>query len=137
MSINTRTKRTTDMATNRIVVTGTIITVVSDMKRLLLWSIAAGAIALAAPALAHDTPNLEHSHAFQSTAYGTWRQGHYVHGPQGSIIIWSPQPYTGYQNAPNVRFARPQPITRPPGSPVARTRADSNPSLEYGRKKDR
>jgi len=111
--------------------------IITELKSFVLAAGAAGAIALAAPVQGHDTPNLEHSHAFQQTAYGTYRQGHYVNGPQGSIIIWSPQPYTGYQNAPNVRFARPQPITRPPGNPAVRPRAGNTPALEYGGKQNR
>ena len=107
------------------------------MKWLTILAIAAGSMAMAVPGQAHDTPNFEHSHAFQQTAYGTYRQGHYVSGSQGSIIIWSPQPYTGYQNAPNVRFARPQPITRPPGNPAVRPRAGNTPAPEYGRKQNR
>jgi hypothetical protein len=79
-------------------------------------------------AAAHDTPNLEHSHAFQKTGYGTYRQGHSVNGPQGSIIIWSPRPYTGYQNGPAVKFARPQPITRAPGTPAASAPGRSQPA---------
>jgi len=38
-----------------------------------------------APAYSHDVPNMQHTHAFQQTAYGKYRQGHYVNGPQGSI----------------------------------------------------
>jgi hypothetical protein len=107
--------------------------IITELKSFVLAAGAAGAIALAAPVQAHDTPNLEHSHAFQQTAYGTYRQGHYVNGPQGSIIIWSPQPYTGYQNAPNVRFARPQAILKAPRNPIAKPRVGQAPTLEPGK----
>jgi hypothetical protein len=107
------------------------------MKCLGFWAGAAALFAMAVPAQAHDTPNLEHSHAFQQTAYGTYRQGHYVSGPQGSIIIWSPQPYTGYQNAPNVRFARPQPITKAPRNPIPVPRAGQIPALGFGHERER
>jgi hypothetical protein len=87
-------------------------------------------------AAAHDTPGLEHSHAFQKTGYGTYRQGHSVNGPLGSITIWSPQPYTGYRQGPAVKFARPQPITRPPDSQSAGTAAGQGPAPVHGRAKD-
>ena len=104
------------------------------MKWIIISVIAVGLGAMALSAQAHDTPNLEHTHAFQQTAYGSYRQGHYVSGPQGSIIIWSPQPYTGYQNAPNVRFARPEPITKAPSNPTPRPGAGQKPTLERGDK---
>jgi hypothetical protein len=89
----------------------------------------------AAPqARAHEVPNMEHSHAFEQTGYGTYRQGHYVNGPQGSIIIWSPRTQTGYGRGSQVRFARPQPITKAPGSPKKQSRAESDPSIKYGKK---
>jgi hypothetical protein len=105
--------------------------------KLQLWSIVA-VVLLACQAVpaaqAHEVPNMEHSHAFEQNGYGSYRQGHYVNGPQGSIIIWSPRTYTGYQNGSAVRFARPTPITRAPGTPLKKRRADSDPSLEYGKK---
>jgi hypothetical protein len=107
------------------------------MKWFTILAVAAGSMAMAVPVQAHNTPNLEHSHAFQQTAYGTYRQGHFVNGPQGSIIIWSPQPYTGYQNAPNVRFARPQPITRPPRNPIGKPGAGQMPAPGFGYKQER
>jgi len=87
----------------------------------------------AAPAMAHEVSNIDHTHAFQQTAYGKYRQGHYVNGPQGSIIVWSPRTYTGYQNGSQVKFARPSPITRAPGQPAAQKHSQSNPAIEYGR----
>jgi hypothetical protein len=96
---------------------------------------ATGALVLfMAPAYPHDVPNIDHTHAFQQTGYGKYRQGHYVNGPQGSIIIWSPRTYTGYQNGRQVKFARPSPIVRAPGSPVAKTRSQTDPAIEYGKK---
>ena len=79
------------------------------MNRLILASLVFGLWMLTGTALAHDVPNMEHTHAFKQAGYGTYRQGHSVNGPQGSIIIWSPRTYTGYQSAPSVRFARPEP----------------------------
>jgi len=87
-------------------------------------------IPVAAPA--HDTPGLEHTHAFQKTAYGIYRQGHSVNGPLGSITIWSARPYTGYQNGPAVKFARPEPITKAPVGPSAGSRAGQNPAPDDG-----
>ena len=107
------------------------------MKWFFVLAIVVGVIARPAPLWAHETPNIEHGHAFQQTGYGTWRQGHYVSGPQGSIIIWSPQPYTGYQNGSRVRFARPQPITKAPAGPTIRPGAGLNPAPGYVRKPDR
>lgn len=102
------------------------------------YTLAAGvaALSITVGTSAHDTPGLEHTHAFQKTGYGTYRQGHSVNGPLGSITIWSPQPYTGYKKSPAVKFAQPQPITRPPGSPSAPARAGQDPALVYGRPKD-
>ena len=104
------------------------------MKSVLILTAVAGALLVAAGAQAHEVPNIEHTHAFEQTGYGTYRQGHAVNGPLGSIIIWSPQTQGGYQSPPPVKFARPQPITKAPGSPAARTRTDKDPALEYGKK---
>jgi len=98
---------------------------------------AAAALSTSFTAPAHDTPGLEHTHAFQKTGYGTYRQGHSVNGPLGSITIWSPRPYTGYQNGPAVKFARPEPITRAPGSPLAGARAGQHPAQDPGQRKTR
>jgi hypothetical protein len=84
--------------------------------------------------LAHDVPNMSHTHAFKQTGYGKYRQGHYVNGPQGSIIIWSPQTYTEYQSGPAVRFARPRPITRAPGSPAVIKKSEADPAVDYGKR---
>lgn len=108
------------------------------MKRTIMLAAAAGlavaAVATMGTALAHDVPNMSHTHAFKQTGYGTYRQGHSVNGPYGSITIWSPRTYTGYQSAPAVQFARPEPITTAPGAAAAQFRTDRNPALEYGRK---
>jgi hypothetical protein len=83
---------------------------------------------------AHEVPNIPHTHAFQQTGYGTYRQGHTVNNQYGSITIWSPRPYTGYQSGNTVKFARPEPITRAPGSPVAKTRVQADPAIQYGKR---
>jgi len=99
--------------------------------------LAAVTVALFTPVavLAHDTPGLEHTHAFQKTAYGTYRQGHSVNSPLGDITIWSPRPYTGYQNGPAVNFARPEPITKAPVNPSVGSRGGQNPAPEYAQRK--
>ena len=104
------------------------------MKRLILLSIAASAWLLNGPLAAHDVPNMPHTHPFKQTGYGTYREGHSVNGPYGSIIIWSPQTYGGYQSAPNVRFARPTPITRAPGTAAPKARPESDPAKDYGKR---
>lgn len=104
------------------------------MKRKVILAVATALGLGAGAAWAHDIPNMQHTHAFEQTGYGTYRQGHTVSGPHGDITIWSPRPYTGYQAAPPVRFARPEPITRAPGTPDLQTRTDRNPALEYGKK---
>jgi len=90
------------------------------------------ALLLSNAVVAHEVPNLEHSHAFQRVGYGAYRQGHYVNGPTGSIIIWSPQLYTGYADDPPVEFARPRPITKAPGSAGLRPPKMRSHSLRYG-----
>lgn len=105
------------------------------MKPKVILAVAAALGLGAGAAWAHEVPNFEHTHAFEQTGYGTYRQGHTVNGPHGSITIWSAKPYTGYQAGPPVRFARPEPITRAPGSPPAlQNRTDRNQILEYGKK---
>jgi len=106
------------------------------MKWFVLLIATTAAIGISPAAPAHDTPNLEHTHVFQKTGYGTYRQGHSVNGRLGSITIWSPRPYTGYQTGPAVKFARPQPITRAPGTPAPRTNTQ-NPAAGYGRAESR
>jgi len=97
----------------------------------------AAAMAASPMAPAHDTPNLEHTHAFEKTGYGTYRQGHSVNGPLGSITIWSPRPYTGYQSGPVVKFAHPEPITKAPGTPAATPPAGRNSAPGYGQSKSK
>ena len=85
------------------------------LKGLSGFALAAFLLSAAASAAAHDAPDFDHSHAFQQSDSGVWRQGHSVNGAQGSIVIWSPRSYDGYQKTSPVRFARPRPLTRPPG----------------------
>lgn len=98
-----------------------------------IFAAVATALALAAgPVQAHDVPNMDHTHAFQQQSYGKFRQGHSVNNEYGSITIWSPRTYTGYQTPPAVRFARPEPISRPPGTPGLQKRTEQNPARDYG-----
>ena len=85
------------------------------------------------PAFAHEVPNIAHTHAFQQTGYGNYRQGHYVNGPQGSIIIWSPRNVGSYLAKPPVTFARPEPITRPPAHLMKPEKQASDPTEQYGK----
>ncbi len=90
-------------------------------------------LAFSTAAYGHDVPNIKHTHAFQKTGYGKVRQGHYVNGAQGSIIVWAPGNAAGYGKAP-VKFARPSPISRAPGAPVAKTRSQVDPEIQYGKR---
>ena len=56
-----------------------------------------------APLAAHETPGIEHTHAFEQTGYGTYRQGHSVNNRLGSITIWSARPHTGFTAKPPVK----------------------------------
>lgn len=85
------------------------------------------------PALAHETPNMKHSHAFERSGDGTIRQGHSVNNELGRITIWSAKPYDGYASPPPVRFARPQPILKAPKIPLIAPRRQ--PAREYGEPK--
>jgi hypothetical protein len=106
------------------------------MKMTIVMITAAAALLLfSAPAWSHEAPNIEHTHAFQKKSYGEYRQGHYVNGPQGSIIIWSPNNVNSRQGGSTVNFARPAPITKAPGTPNA-TRSQANSAIQYGTKKD-
>jgi hypothetical protein len=104
------------------------------MKRSILFGVAAGSWLLSGLLFAHDVTNMAHTHAFKQTGYGTYRQGHSVNGPNGSIIIYSARPYTGYQSSPNVKFARPEPITRAPGSVIPNSKIASDPAQNYGKR---
>ena len=102
------------------------------MKALYILLAATGALVFfTAPAYPHEVPNMEHTHAFQQTGYGKYRQGHYVNGAQGSIIVWSPRTYSGYRPGPAVKFARPSPIVKAPESSVAKTRSQAKSTIEY------
>jgi hypothetical protein len=89
-------------------------------------------ILFSAPAWSHEVPNIEHSHAFQKKSYGKYRQGHYVNGPQGSIVVWSPRTVNSRNSGSSVNFARPAPITKAPGTPSA-TKSQANSAIEYGK----
>lgn len=92
------------------------------------------ALALAAaPALAHEVANMDHTHAFEQQGYGKYRVGHSVDNQYGSITIWSAREYNPYQSAPPVRFARPEPITRPPGNPLLQKKAGEDSTQDYGK----
>ena len=101
--------------------------------RYVLLAATSALIFFTASAFPHEVSNMEHSHAFQQTGYGKYRQGHYVNGAQGSIIIWSPRTYSGYRPGPAVKFARPSPIVKAPQSPVAKTRSQNRSTIEYGK----
>lgn len=105
------------------------------MKKSILITFLAACAALTNPLQAHEVQNIKHTHAFKQTGYGTYQQGHYVDGPQGSITIWSAKPQTGYRAAKSVKYARPQPITRAPASPSVKPAARSRPEITYGTKK--
>jgi hypothetical protein len=106
---------------------------VQRMKSRNILLAATGALVLfTAPAYPHEVPNIAHTHAFQQTGYGKYRQGHYVNGAQGSIIVWSSRPYTSFQPRPPVKFARPTPIVKAPGSPVTKPRNQERPAIQYG-----
>ena len=92
---------------------------------MMLFPVAAGA---------HEVPNIPHTHAFEQTGYGTSRQGHTVNNELGSITIWSPRPQTGYKAGNSVKFARPEPITKAPGSPEATTQSQKDPAKDYGKR---
>ena len=113
------------------------VTDVTEVKRYLMSLAGACVLASTLPVLAHDAANLEHTHAFQQTAYGTWREGHAVNGPQGNIIIWSPRTISGYQSAPSLRFARPEPIAKAPRSPFDRPKAGREPASHGVNKNER
>jgi len=103
------------------------------MKMKAAFMTAAAALFLfSAPAWSHEVPNIEHTHAFQKQSYGKYRQGHYVNGPQGSIIVWSPRTVNSRQGGKVVNYARPVPITKAPGTPNA-TKSQANSAIEYGK----
>ena len=85
------------------------------------------------PALAHEVANMEHTHAFEQQGYGKYRVGHSVNNQYGSITIWSAREYNPYQAPPPVRFARPEPITQPPGNPLLQKKSRQNPAQDYGK----
>lgn len=100
-----------------------------------LMATAATLILFSAPAWSHEVPNIEHTHAFQKQDYGKYRQGHYVNGSQGSIIVWSAKTVNSRQSGSTVNFARPSPITKAPGTPNA-TKSQANSAIQYGKRRD-
>jgi len=90
---------------------------------------------------AKGQPINAHKHVWQQQEYGKdYRQGHSVNGPQGSITIMSPNTYKGYGTGNSVRFARPEPYTKPSGdqsgTPELKTKAqksdEKNNRRDYG-----
>ena len=106
------------------------------MKNTGLMMLAAMFSLTALPVMAHEVPNIKHSHAFEQTGYGKYRQGHYVNGARGDIIIWSAQPKTGYKPGPAVKFARPEPITRAPAKPSVKPAPMATLQRDYGKPKN-
>jgi len=95
----------------------------------------------------HDVVNVQgkpinaHQHVWQQQEYGKdYRQGHSVSGPQGDITIISPNTYRGYGSGNSVRFARPEPYTKPGSAqvntPELKTKAqkddEKNNKRDYG-----
>lgn len=109
------------------------------MKTALIIAVSAAAFLLSPVAVAHDVPNMEHSHAFEQTGYGTYREGHYVSGPQGSILIWSARPKGNYRSA-DTENARPKAIPSPyqkPSYPMRKPDSKFGSSIEYGKTSDK
>ena len=105
------------------------------MKIAFFLAIAAIAALFSPAAAAHDVPNMEHSHAFEQTGYGTYRQGHYVNGPQGTIIIWSARPHYSPNRSAASQNARPKafsPIQKAPSNPFSRPDIKVKPGDDYG-----
>jgi hypothetical protein len=102
------------------------------MKIRTAFTAAAFLVLFSAPAWSHEVPNITHTHAFQKKDYGEYRQGHYVNGSQGSIIVWSPRTVNSRQSGYKVNFARPSPITKAPGKPNA-TKSQANSKIKYGK----
>lgn len=90
-------------------------------KTVVILISAAGALLAATPLAAHDVKNMDHTHAFEQTGYGTYRQGHSVNNHLGDITVWSAKPHSGYQSGSTVKFARPEPITKAPTNPFQKT----------------
>ena len=60
----------------------------------------AACLILPLAAMGHNTSNMKHSHAFEQTGYGQYRQGHYANGPVGNILIWSAKPVNSRHGPP-------------------------------------
>jgi hypothetical protein len=86
------------------------------MKRLFSTLVCAVFFLLsAAPLWSHELVGVNgqvistHQHVWRQQEYGSdYRQGHSVNNAQGSITIWSPNTYQGYNAGSAVRFARPE-----------------------------
>ena len=92
---------------------------------------------LSLPARAHQVSNLEHTHVYQQTAYGKFRQGHAVSGQYGNILIWSAKPYASSRNSNNVRIARPAMIKQAPPGPFLESGARFDATRNYGKQPKR
>lgn len=108
-----------------------------SMTMRLMWTTVAlvGLAGAGGPLAAHDTPGIEHTHAFEQTGYGMLRRGHTVSNRLGSITIWSAEPYNGYKAQPPVKFARPQPIRKAPTLPQIGPAHNAQPARDYGKPK--
>jgi len=102
------------------------------MKLTGIFAVALVLFLISFPVWSHEVKNIEHSHAFQKAGYGEYRQGHYVNGPQGSIIVWSPRTVNSRQASSKVDFARPSAITKAPGTPNA-TKSKARSEIQYGK----
>jgi len=94
-----------------------------------------GLAGFTAPLAAHDTPGIKHTHAFEQTDYGTYRQGHSVNNRLGNITIWSAKPHSGYMAGPQVEFARPEPIKQAPSLQNMKPAVKPRPARDYGKPK--
>ena len=105
------------------------------MKKAAVVLFSVSALAWSLPAAAHEHPTIPHEHVTKQTSYGVQRQGHAVNNQLGNIVIYSPQPVTGYQSGQQVQFAKPQmPGVGAVAAPSAPKRAN-NPTKNYGKPK--
>lgn len=106
----------------------------NQMKKTLPVFALAGLLLIPAAALqAKEVPGPGAGRIQKQTSYGVNRQGRYVNSSLGNIIIWSPRPQTGYSSGNTVRFARPSPITRAPGTPQIKSPDQHRKSRNYGK----
>jgi hypothetical protein len=97
-------------------------------------------VAFACPLQSHELVDINgrpvstHEHVWRQQDYGSdYRQGHSVNGNQGSITVWSPNTYQGYNSGKTVRFARPVPFTKPSHVENHRPELKKNSRVEYGK----